>query len=188
VDIEWFNTIAALAAFMAIGIGVVALVGAFVPSTRAALAPLSQNALRVGFLVAVASTAGSLYYSEVEGFIPCDYCWYQRIAMYPLTIVFGVALVRRDRLAAWTALPLATIGLGISIYHYQLQVFPDQGNSCGLTAPCTVRWVETFGFMSIPFMAGCGFLAIVGLSALILRGDGSTPVETSDDELVSAAS
>ena len=39
---------------------------------------------------------GSLYYSEVAGFMPCEYCWYQRIAMYPLVVILGIAIVRRD--------------------------------------------------------------------------------------------
>ena len=196
---ETFSNLAGLAAFLAIGIGVVALAIAFVPAVADRLGGvgtlLRRQALSVSFAVALASTLGSLYYSEIADFVPCDYCWYQRIMMYPLVIVFGVAMLRRDRTAVYTALPLAVIGLGIAIYHYQIQLFPDQDTSCNLFAPCSQRWVDTYGVVSIPFMAGAGFLAIIGLCALSLRS-GATAGATEqhaarvdgdiDDDLVDA--
>lgn len=45
----------------------------------------------------------------------------------------------------------------------------DQGSSCDPAAPCTFQWVDVFGFVSIPFMAGCGFIAVTGLAILSLR-------------------
>ena len=39
-----------------------------------------------GFIVAAIATGGSLYYSQVMHFLPCELCWYQRICMYPLSI------------------------------------------------------------------------------------------------------
>jgi len=149
-----------------LALGLAALAGASLVTSR--LAPL-RDAVRDGGLwvataVAATAMAGSLYYSEQANFRPCTYCWYQRIAMYPLVVVLVIAAARRSRDAHWTVVPLATIGAAISIYHYQLQVFPDQGSSCGLDAPCTFRWVEQFGFISIPFMALSGFLAIIALT------------------------
>ena len=118
--------------------------------------------------MAVAATAmlASLYYSEIADFIPCEFCWYQRIAMYPLAVVLLVAVVSRTRMPARFPVVLAIAGLAISIYHYQLQLNPDQATVCsGLGTPCHVQWVDEFGFVSIPFMAGCGFLAILLLYA-----------------------
>ena len=43
----------------------------------------------VAWIVALVTTAGSLYYSEHLGFVPCELCWYQRIAMYPLAVILG---------------------------------------------------------------------------------------------------
>lgn len=162
------SILAALASFVAIAIGVVLLVGSFVPALAKRTRRPAQQLLWFGFAVAAVSTAGSLYYSEVAEFIPCRYCWFQRIAMYPLVVVFGVAALRRDRTAAWTAMPLAGIGLALSTYHYWLQVRPT-GDSCSLDAPCSARWVEEFGFVSIPFMAGAGFLAIIGVCVTLIR-------------------
>lgn len=112
-------------------------------------------------LIAAVATGSSLYYSEVAGFTPCDFCWYQRIIMYPLAIILLVAVFTRDRLPARYIVALAFIGLGLSIYHYQLQTFPDQGKVCSATVSCTAKFVNQFGFVSIPFMAGSGFLSIL---------------------------
>ncbi|MEL6890080.1 MAG: disulfide bond formation protein B [Actinomycetota bacterium] len=186
---DTFSTLAALAAFVAIGIGVIALVGAFRPAVLSPLGPLGvlvrAHPLRIGTALAAGATAGSLYYSEVADFVPCDYCWYQRIAMYPLVFVLGIAAIRGDRGAMYTAVPIAGIGLGIAIYHFQLQLFPDQGSACNLFAPCTQQWVDEFGFVSIPFMAGSAFFAIVALGALCLADDRRT--RRSEQEPTSAA-
>jgi len=147
-------------------------VAAAIPSTRRALA---QFAPIVVALAAVGATAGSLYYSEVANYTPCTYCWYQRIAMYPMAVIVPLALLLRDRGILRYSLALAGIGLAISIYHVQLQVFPDQGSSsCGLTSPCTAKWVDALGFMTIPQMAGITFAIIVVTSLVGLRSRPST--------------
>ncbi len=81
------------------------------------------------------ATAGSLYFSEVAGFEPCTLCWYQRIAMYPLVVILGVAAARRERSGAVYAAALAAIGALISPYHIALEWVPalDTG-ACDATA------------------------------------------------------
>jgi disulfide bond formation protein DsbB len=125
----------------------------------------SEVALPLAAVVAVVATLGSLYESEVAGFVPCALCWYQRIAMYPMALILPIAALRGDRRVRVYALPIAVFGALISTYHYQLEWFPEQGSpACTLEAPCTVVWVRELGFVSIPFMALCGFLAIVWLT------------------------
>lgn len=122
-------------------------------------------ALGLAALVAVVTTLGSLYYSEVAHFVPCKLCWYQRIAMYPLSITLVVAAFRRDRSAWCYVVPQAAIGAVIAIYHTQLQAFPSQHSSfCTVAEPCTVRYVWEFGFVSLPFMALSAFVFIIVLS------------------------
>ena len=131
---------------------------------RAAIAPV---ALPLAAAVALTCTLGSLYLSEVAKFPPCILCWYQRIAMYPLVVVLGVAALRRDRSVAWYGVPLAVVGLGISIYHYLVERFPDSVSfSCSADVPCSTVWVWKFHFLSIPAMAGIGFAAIISLLLL----------------------
>lgn len=123
------------------------------------------------FVIAGAAMAGSLYYSEVVGFVPCEFCWYQRIAMYPIAVILLVAIVTRGYVAPRYTGIIALIGLGLSIYHYQLQLFPGQGGSCVDGVPCTTRLIQEFDFVSIPFMAGCGFLAILFVRFAEWRAD-----------------
>ena len=150
-------------------IGCCGVGAALAPGAAARARQLRPVLLPLALVIASVSTAGSLYYSEVAGYPPCEMCWYQRICMYALVPVLAVALARRDRGGAWYGLPLALAGLGLSVYHYQLQLFPDQGSTCDVAAPCTYQWVDSFGFVSIPFMAGTGFIGVAGLLLLSLR-------------------
>jgi len=128
---------------------------------------LAPYALGFAWAVATTSTVGSLYLSEVANYPPCVLCWYQRIAMYPLVVVLAVATLRRDSQVRWYVVPVAAIGLGISVYHYLLERFPDSVASvCTEDVPCSVVWVWKFGFLSIPAMAGIGFALVIALALL----------------------
>jgi hypothetical protein len=119
-----------------------------------------RNALT--FAIAGVSTLGSLYFSEVENFVPCRLCWFQRILMYPIALIALIALVRKDRNARYYTVPLAVIGASISLYHYLIEwdVLADSG-SCTLFGPaCAEIWFRQFGFVTLAFMALCGFVAI----------------------------
>lgn len=128
---------------------------------------IAPTALPLAWAVAVVATAGSLYYSEVVGFVPCTLCWYQRIAMYPMALLLGIATVRHDAGIRRYLVPLALAGATISVYHYQLQRFPSQASfSCTESAPCALTYVWQFHYISIPFMALSAFALIVALLAL----------------------
>lgn len=140
-------------------VGAVALVAALaVPRLRTLVA---RFGLIVAAGVAVGATAGSLYFSEIANFNPCDMCWFQRIFMYPLALILPIAAARRDRNITPYAVVIATVGLGFSIYQTQLQLFPDQSTSCDLLNPCSAKWVEALGFATIPMMAGTSFVLIL---------------------------
>ncbi len=118
--------------------------------------------LGLAWVVALVATAGSLYFSEVADYIPCELCWFQRIGMYPLVIVLFIAMLRNDRWIWPYALALSVAGLAVSVYHYQLEWFPEQSTICSSTAsvPCTVVWFRHWEVGTIPFLAGSAFLAI----------------------------
>lgn len=132
---------------------------------------LGSGAVWLAWLVALVATVGSLIYSEVIGFQPCRLCWFQRIAMYPMAVILLVGAIRRDVTVKFYALPLALVGLGISIWHYLIQTFPSLSESaaCDPSVPCSAKYVDIFGFVSIPFMAGAGFTLISVLLLLYLR-------------------
>lgn len=120
---------------------------------------------------ALIATMGSLFYSEVLGYVPCDLCWMQRIFMYPLVIIYGVALFKRDFSSAISGLFLSCIGFFISLYHYLIQKLPalqEAGGTCDIV-PCNLQYVNYFGFVTIPFLAGLAFLIIVVLHIFILK-------------------
>lgn len=170
--VDAVTTFLALLALVAIVVVVVSLV-AWVVSRASATPPrwalawrggVAEVALPGAWAVATTCTLGSLYLSEVAHFPPCELCWYQRIAMYPLAVVLLVAALRRDRSVRWYVVPVAAIGLAISTYHYLLERFPDSvASACSTDVPCTTVWVWKFHFLSIPGMAGIGFAAIIAL-------------------------
>jgi disulfide bond formation protein DsbB len=87
--------------------------------------------------------------------------------MYPQVLILGIAALRKDVLIKWYSVPLALIGLGISIYHYLVERFPSTVTfSCTDDVPCSTVWVWKFHFLSIPAMAGIGFALIVVLTLL----------------------
>lgn len=137
-----------------------------------AIAPLRRHALAAAAAVAATATAGSLYYSEIAQFAPCELCWWQRLAMYPLAVLLTVAAVRRDDGIRPYAQVLAGLGLAVSLWHVGVQRFPSLAGttSCSAEASCTVQWVDVFG-LSIPAMAACGFVAVLALTSLPRGGD-----------------
>ena len=121
---------------------------------------LQAITLELATMIAIGATLGSLYLSEIRNFVPCEYCWYQRIVMYPLALILLIATIRRDKNIIPYALSLSLSGLALSAYHYQLQLFPEQSSSCGFDASCTYRWIEVFGFITIPLLALTSFVFI----------------------------
>ena len=120
--------------------------------------------LWLAFVVATIATLGSLYLSEIAHLIPCTFCWYQRIAMYPLVPILGIAAWRKDDSVRIYAATLAGIGAIIATYHRLMQEFPDLGGTaCSTGVPCTAAYFTLFGFVTIPYMAISGFLLILAL-------------------------
>ena len=169
-----------LAVLVLVAFGAVLLTVLLVGGDRARLFPgaadagrslVGPGALWLAAVVAGVATAGSLYFSEVAGFVPCALCWYQRIAMYPLVLLLGIAALRHDVGVRRYVGPIAAIGALISIYHIGVERLPGlPTGSCSLAAPCDLIWVERFGFITIPVMALAGFLAI--LTLLFAYADG----------------
>jgi disulfide bond formation protein DsbB len=169
VDVEAVQLFTSLLALLA-GAGAIALGGARLLARSSApvaafVAAIDDVALWLAFLVAATATAGSLYFSEHAHFIPCNLCWYQRVAMYPLSLLLLIAAIRRDRAVRWYVGPLAGAGAVISTYHYLVEWFPSLENEdvCSVSVPCTTPWFRELGFVTLSFMALCGFLLILVL-------------------------
>jgi len=136
-------------------------------------------ALPVATTIALVTTLGSLYYSEVAGYPPCTLCWYQRIAIYPQVVVLGVAAWRRD-VGVWrTSVPLAVIGAVLSAWHIVIERNPALAGPCDPANPCTIKWVEEFGFMTVPTMALVAGLSFIALT-LLARPDAERAGDTTE--------
>jgi disulfide bond formation protein DsbB len=121
----------------------------------------SQYGPYLAFGTALAAMLGSLYYSEIAGFVPCTLCWYQRILMYPLTLIILIGIIKQDEYLPHYVLPFSIIGMGVSTYHYLIQVgLLAHPAACAVGIPCNLRYVNYFGFVSIPFMALTAFVMI----------------------------
>ena len=136
----------------------------------AAVRELGDYALPVAGAVAAVATLGSLYLSEVEGFVPCLLCWVQRGFMYPLVLLLAWLVIRPNRPVQVLVLLMSLGGAVTAAYHYGEQQGWWGGSEafCSAETPCTFVWVQQFGFMSIPFMAFTGFCLIALLAALHL--------------------
>jgi disulfide bond formation protein DsbB len=127
--------------------------------------------LFVGWLLAVVSTVGSLFFSEVMDYVPCVLCWYQRIPMYALAVILGIALVTQDVNVAKYAQPLALIGVALAAFHCLLYLgyVPKGIQPCSQDTPCSEVKLQVWGFLTIPLMSLAAFLAIVVVLFLLKR-------------------
>ncbi len=138
--------------------------------------------LWLAFAVAAVATGGSLFFSEVAGFVPCELCWYQRICMYPLSAVTLLAALANDYRVARYLLPLPIVGAGVSIYHLLVENgVVAQSQACFVSAPggCATKWINEFGFMTIPTLALTAFAL---LTALLLFAAAGSSVEANEGE------
>ena len=152
-------------------VGALALVGIRAP-LQALRSGVEGYELWLAFVVAAIATGGSLFFSEIAHFFPCELCWYQRICMYPLSIITLLAALANDRRPARYLLPLPLVGAGVSVYHLLVENgVVGQTKACLISAPggCGVKWINEFGYMTIPTLALTGFalcFAFLFLTAL----------------------
>lgn len=127
--------------------------------------------LYAAWLTAVSGMAGSLFFSNVLNFPPCVLCWYQRIALYPLVAVLTVGIITKDKYVAQYVLPLSIAGGLIAFYHNLLyyNILPKSVIPCELGVSCTTKFIEWFGFVTIPLLSFAAFLAITILMFAYLK-------------------
>ncbi|QIH76032.1 disulfide bond formation protein B [Macrococcoides canis] len=131
---------------------------------------ISQLLLYVAWLVSIIATLGSLYFSEIQSFIPCELCWYQRILMYPLVLILGIATFQNDKSVKKYVLPISIIGSSISLFHYLEQKVPGfaEIKPCANGVPCSTEYINWLGFITIPFLALIAF-SLVSVCMLLVR-------------------
>ena len=144
--------------------------------------------LWLAFLVAAIATGGSLFFSEIAHFVPCELCWFQRICMYPLSITALLMAIADDHRAARYLLPLPVVGGGIAIYHLLVENgVVGQTQACLVSAPggCATKWINEFGYVTIPTLALTGF--VLTLAFLLLSVVDPHRVGSTDDDVDTGA-
>jgi len=161
----FFALLAVAAAALAVAVAISGLTG----DRFKLIENLRPVAIEVATAIATTAMVGSLILSEAIGYEPCLNCWIQRAFMYPAALLLiGSVVTGRFGLAKIAGV-LAILGLPVSIFHrYEQAAGIEIGGLCDAAAPCSTKFVEHFGFMTIPTMAGCGFAAIVALVAISL--------------------
>lgn len=131
-----------------------------------------ENLLFITWAISFIATSGSLYLSEIMKYEPCNLCWYQRISMYPLVILLGIAIIKKDYKISTYSLTISTVGFFISTYHYLIQKVPILSNitTCG-RVPCTGDYLNFYEFITIPFLCLIAFLIIIICSLLLIKLD-----------------
>lgn len=130
-----------------------------------------ENALLMIWVIALMATLGSLYFSEVRGYEPCELCWYQRIIMYPIVLISTIAIIQKNAKIALTIAVFSCIGAATSLYHYGIQkitFLQESAPACGQVA-CTGYYINWFGFITIPFLALTAFVLIAAISFYMLK-------------------
>lgn len=119
------------------------------------------------WIIAMAALFGSLFFSEVMGLKPCVLCWWQRVFIYPLAVLFLVGLFAKkgevDLSVVHYTLPLAVIGLGFAVYHYLVYsgFIPESLQPCSEELSCAKINLDLMGFITIPMLSIFAYSAII---------------------------
>lgn len=130
-----------------------------------------ENRLYLAWVVALIATLGSLYFSEIQHFNPCILCWYQRICMYPLVLLLGIAAFRNDLGVRQYVLPMAVIGWLVALFQnletWGIVPAPtacsiDAASSCSNIWPVWGLHADTLNkVLSIPMLSLIAFTLII---------------------------
>ena len=163
---EVFELFFAMLSLATLVFGVIVVIARLIKANTF-LAEVKKIALPLAALITTTSMLGSLYFSEIVNYKPCQLCWYQRYAMYPLAIFLIVANFKKFKFTKIVAVALALVGGSVSTYHWFLERFPDlDAGVCDASLPCSIVWFENFGFVTLSFMAFTAFFTTIVLVTL----------------------
>jgi len=121
------------------------------------------------WIIAMTALFGSLFFSEVMGLKPCVLCWWQRVFIYPLAVLFLVGMFPKGEkidlsLVRYT-LPLAVIGLGFAVFHYLVYsgFIPESLQPCSEELSCSKINLELLGVITIPMLSIFAYSTIIML-------------------------
>ena len=104
--------------------------------------------------------------------------------MYPLSILLLFLAFHRDNRAVRYLFVFPLVGGSISVYHLLVENHVvAQANACLVSAPggCATKWINEFGFMTIPTLALTGFVLLIEFFVLAAAGSSDETVTLSPD-------
>ncbi|MES0489205.1 MAG: disulfide oxidoreductase [Leptospirales bacterium] len=124
------------------------------------------------WLTATIATLGSLFFSEIMEFVPCTLCWYQRIFMYPLVILFLISLYRFEKSILLYSFPFIILGWFFALYHnlVQLEIIPESASPCVQGIPCSTKYINWLNFITIPALSFFAFSILLILIIIFYKG------------------
>lgn len=134
-------------------------------------ANLNWTILFICWLITSISSLGSLFFSEIMKFAPCVLCWYQRICLFPLVLIFSIGLLSFDKSVVKYSLPLALLGWAIALYHNLLYsgIIPENIQPCSQGVSCTEDYIKLLGIFTIPILSIISFSTIIVLLLILKR-------------------
>lgn len=133
---------------------------------------LQPLALFLAWLIALIGSLGALFVGEVMGQVPCQLCWYQRCALFPLAIILAVGFIDDSPGVRIYGLPLAAVGGAVAAWHSLLYAGFVQSaiSPCtqGGGASCVDSNMTLFGVIPLPFLSFVAF-ALISFLLIIAR-------------------
>lgn len=134
------------------------------------LKPFEKWGVHIAFVASLVASGMSLFYSNVIGYPPCDLCWWQRICMYPQTILLGLSLWSKDARVTLYTLIFSVLGLLIGIYNHVLQIYPSGGLPCPAQGvSCSQIFYLEFGYITFPMLSITFFAFLIVLMLIVRR-------------------
>src|SRR3569832_1608188 len=151
---ETYITLLSIATAAMNAVFVIGVLGLIIPAFRARTVSLIRgNAIFGIIMLSLASLVGSLFMQYGLGLVPCLFCWWQRVFMYPIVLVAGMGALKRASLRdiADYTLVLAIPGALVALYQHLLQMLPQGALiPCDASGECAVRTVFEFGYITLP--------------------------------------
>jgi len=121
-----------------------------------------KNGLLFALIISLSSIIGSLYFSIILEYPPCELCWYQRVFMYPIAFVILASMIFKKKDASLYSIVLASVGFLVSLYHVIILNLPNVVEICAVgEVSCLTEYFTYFGYVTIPVMSLTGFLMII---------------------------
>lgn len=123
---------------------------------------IKNHALYMAWLIALIGLLCSVFFGELLHHEPCRLCWYQRVCLFPLVLILGIAAYKEDARIIVYAMPLALLGIFFALYQVLGIFIPKMSTPalCGYKINCSEQLMEFWGFLSFPLISLIGFLLI----------------------------